>query len=98
MGCILDMLRSEGQWPLNGSQLNNLAVRSALQGEEHSDNEHVQGSSLGLDASNSNFPYRSPGEGNGKPTPVFLLGEFHGQRSLMGYSPGDRKDHTPLSN
>ena len=28
---------------------------------------------------------RSPGEGNGKP-PVFLPGEFHGQRSLVGYS------------
>jgi len=27
---------------------------------------------------------RSPGEGNGKPTPVFLSGEFHGQRSLAG--------------
>ena len=30
---------------------------------------------------------RSPGEGNGYPTPVFLPGEFHGQRSLVGYSP-----------
>ena len=29
---------------------------------------------------------RSPGEGNGHPTPVFLPGEFHGQRSLEGYS------------
>ena len=28
---------------------------------------------------------RSPGEGNGKPTPVFLSGEFHGQRRLTGY-------------
>ena len=24
-------------------------------------------------------------------TPVFLSGEFHGQRSLVGYSPWDRK-------
>ena len=31
---------------------------------------------------------RSPGEGNGNPTtPVFLPGEFHGQRNLAGYSP-----------
>ena len=31
---------------------------------------------------------KSPGEGNDNPlTPVFLPGEFHGQRSLMGYSP-----------
>ena len=30
---------------------------------------------------------RSPGEGHGNPTPVFLPREFHGQRSLAGYSP-----------
>ena len=30
---------------------------------------------------------RSPGVGNGNPlTPVFLPGEFHGQRNLAGYS------------
>ena len=29
---------------------------------------------------------RSPGEGNGNPPPVFLPGEFYGQRSLAGYS------------
>ena len=34
---------------------------------------------------------RSPGEGNGKPTPVFLPGESHGQRRLMGYSPWGHK-------
>ena len=34
---------------------------------------------------------RSPGEGNGN-TPVFLPGEFHGQRSLVGYSPWDCKE------
>ena len=27
---------------------------------------------------------RSPGGGQGKPTPVFLSGESHGQRSLVG--------------
>ena len=29
---------------------------------------------------------RSPGEGNGLPTPVFLPGKSHGRRSLAGYS------------
>ena len=29
---------------------------------------------------------RFPGGGNGNPTPVFLRGKFHGQRSLVGYS------------
>ena len=33
------------------------------------------------------------GEGNGRqPTPVFLPGEFHGQRSLAGYSPWGHKE------
>ena len=27
-----------------------------------------------------------------QPTPVFLPGEFHGQRSLVGYSPHSRKE------
>ena len=35
---------------------------------------------------------RSLGEGNGwLTTPVFLSGEFHGQRSLVVYSPWDCK-------
>ena len=32
---------------------------------------------------------RSPGEGN---TPVFLPGESHGERSLVGYSPRGHKE------
>ena len=35
---------------------------------------------------------RSPGEGNALPTPVLLPGEFHGQRSLAGYSPWGCKE------
>ena len=35
---------------------------------------------------------RSPGEGNWEPTPVFLPGKSHGQRSLVGYSPWGRKE------
>ena len=35
---------------------------------------------------------RSPGEGNGTPTPVLLPGESHGGRSLVGYSPRGRKE------
>ena len=30
-----------------------------------------------------------------QPTPVFLPGESHGQRSLAGYSPGDCKESDP---
>ena len=35
---------------------------------------------------------RFPGEGNGSPllTPVYLPGESHGHRSLVGYSPWGR--------
>ena len=36
---------------------------------------------------------RSPEEGNGwPPTPVFLSGDFYGQRSLAGYSPSGCKE------
>ena len=36
--------------------------------------------------------WRSPGKGNGKPVPVFLPGKYHGQRSLVGYSPQGHKE------
>ena len=35
---------------------------------------------------------RSPGEGNGNPFPIFLPGESHRQRSLVGYSPQGCKE------
>ena len=35
---------------------------------------------------------RSPGGDPWQPTPVFLSGEFHGRRSLVGYSPWDHKE------
>ena len=34
---------------------------------------------------------RLPGGGDDYPTPVFLPGKFHGQRSLVGYSPWGRR-------
>ena len=45
---------------------------------------------------------RSPGEWEWHPTPVFLSGEFHGQRSPEGYSPrggteSDRTEATTLA-
>ena len=38
---------------------------------------------------------RSPGEGNGNSTPVFLPGKSHGQRSLVVYSPWGHKESDP---
>ena len=35
---------------------------------------------------------RSPGGGHGNPLQLFLPGESHGQRSLVGYSPQDLKE------
>ena len=35
---------------------------------------------------------RSPGEGNGNPLHYSCLGESHGQRSLVGYSPWGHKE------
>ena len=36
---------------------------------------------------------RSSGEGNGLPMPVFLLGESHEQRRLVGYMGSQRVEH-----
>ena len=41
------------------------------------------GKRCGLDPWVGKIPWRSKWQ----PTPVFLPGEFHGQRSLVGYSP-----------
>ena len=35
---------------------------------------------------------KSPWSRKWQPTPVFLPGEFHGQRSMAGYSPWDHKE------
>ena len=35
---------------------------------------------------------RSPRKGYGNPTPVFLPGEFLGQRSLVSHCPWDHKE------
>ena len=35
---------------------------------------------------------RSPGRREWQPPPVFLPGEFHGQRNLVGYSPCGHKE------
>ena len=64
-----------------------LKVTGGSDGEESAYNAGDPGSILGLG--------RSPGEGNGNPsTPVFLPGEFHGQRSLAAIVHGVTKDQT----
>ena len=40
---------------------------------------------------------RSPGVGNGNPTPVLLPRKFHGQKSLADYNSRGRKSQTQLS-
>ena len=56
------------------------------------------GSEVKASASNAGDPGsipgsgRSPGEGNGNPLPVFLPGESHGRRRLVGYSPWGCKE------
>ena len=40
---------------------------------------------------------RYSGEGNGNPLQLFLPGESHGWRSLVGYSPQGAKSRTRLS-
>ena len=47
----------------------------------------------GLIPGSGRFPWRKKGQ----PTPLFLLGEPRGQRSLVGSSPWDCKSQTQLS-
>ena len=42
--------------------------------------------------------WKIPWRGKWQPTPVFLPGEFHGQRSLGGFSAQGGKELTHLSN
>ena len=49
--------------------------------------KHLSGF-LGLIPRLGRFPWRR----EWLPSPVFLPGEFHGQRSLVGYSPWGRKE------
>ena len=48
----------------------------------------LQCSSCGFDSWVGKIPWRKEWQ----PTPVFLPGEFHGQRSLVGYSPWGCKE------
>ena len=62
------------------------------------------GSEVKESACNVGDPGSIPGVGKNpwrrkwQSTPVFLPGESHGQRSLVGYSPQDAKSQTRLSN
>ena len=60
-----------------------LGFPGGLDGVESTCNAETQVQSLG-----QKIPWRS----EWLPTPVFLPGEFHGQRSLAGYSPWGLKE------
>jgi len=62
--------------------LSNRGLPRWLSGEESTSNAGDTGDGGSIPA-----PGRSPGEGNGKPTPVFLTRESHEQRDLPGYNP-----------
>ena len=49
------------------------------------------------DAGSTHTLRKSPWRRKWQPTPVFLPGESHGQRSQVGYSPRVTKSQTPLS-
>ena len=55
---------------------------------------------VGLTPACGIFPLQGkiPWRGKLQPIPIFLSKEFHGQRSLAGYSPWGCKSQTQLSN
>ena len=57
--------------------------------------DQTQVSYIGRWMQETQFQYLSqedPRKREWQPTPVLLPGKFHGERSLAGYSPGDRKE------
>ena len=70
---------SSFRYQLTVLQLNLILVLLRISNIFHRRQRRRPGSIFGLG--------RCPGEGNGyRPTPVFLPGESHGQKSLMGYN------------
>ena len=65
-------------------EIKNKSLPDGSDGKEPACNEGDMGSIPGLER----FPWRREWQ----PTPVFLAGKSHGQRSLVGYSPWGRKE------
>ena len=80
----IDVYQLSFFWSLKKKKLFKNSFPGGSDGEESAYNAGDPGSIPGL--------ARSSGEGNGLPTPVFLPGEFHVQRSLAGYSRWDHKE------
>ena len=68
----------------SSSSIQSMGLPGALDGKESA----CSVGDLGLIPGWERFPWRRPWQ----PTPVFLLGEFHGHRSLLGYSPWGHKE------
>ena len=77
--CCLVLAKEQNQVSFPGGSV----VKNLIAMQETSCNTGDADSVPGLE--------RFPGEGNDKPTPVFLPGKSHGQRSLMGSSLWDRR-------
>ena len=72
------------QWATNGSPVEDQSIWLEYGGSEVKASACNAGD-LGLIPGSGGFPWRRKWQ----PTPVFLPGEFDGQRSLVGYSPWD---------
>ena len=71
-----------------------IGLHWGLVSKESACNVEDMGSRPGFDPWVGKIPWRRAWQ----PSPVFLPGESHGQRSLVGYSPWGRKSWTQLSN
>ena len=75
----------ENEKPLPANDTGEICYRLRGTFANHIDDEHIAGQcrKLGFDPRVRKIPCRRKWQ----PTLVFLLGKFHGQRSLVGYSP-----------
>ena len=107
--CLWDRLPSESPWPPAGrnSRASHSKVKVDLFREIHTLGRGFPGGAvvknLPANAEGAGDAGSIPGSGRfpwsrkWQPTPVFLPGKFHGQRSLVGYSPWGCRESDDLA-
>ena len=91
--CVSDGQQSSGQWPGHPAEKAVPAVESIISTDQ-TPAHWLDGEVSACRAGDTGEPFagKIPWRRARQPTPVFLPGESHGQRSLEGYSPQGHKE------
>ena len=92
-GCILSLslFNFYAEYIMRNAGLDEAQARINIVGRNSNNSRYANDTTL-IDPGLIPGLGRSPGEGNGKPTPVFLPEKSYGWRSLAGYSPWGCKE------